>query len=158
MGITGIHAKETDSQSFVKSWSEADGFLVMTINKAGIRFVRLLAKVTNPKDDTSFLSKVSHIQMLLLDEGYEKNVRPFKEAFGGFCDAAKYEPAMKVEDADGQKEIFCKIENDCITGMIILNESNGSLQMVCLNGRFEPEDIEPALSGKEMKGIGVNMK
>jgi hypothetical protein len=149
MGMANVCAQEADAHSFVKSYSKAEGFQVITMNKAGINFTRLLAKVTNPKEDTSFLSKVSSIQLLVLsDEGYEKNIRPFEEAFTQFCGVAQYEQVVQIEDAESQTEIFSKMKEDGIVGLIILNKLNDSLQMVCLTGKFKPEDIESAISGE----------
>jgi hypothetical protein len=157
MGMMGVYAQETDARSFVKRYSKMEGFTGITINKVGIRLTMLLAKISNPKDDVSFLSKVNNVQILTLSaEGYEKNIQSFEEAFAEFCKTAGYEQTMQSEDAESRKEIFCKITEDRIVGLIILNKEADSVGMICIDGRFDPQDIESALSGKVPHIMGSN--
>jgi hypothetical protein len=151
MGIAmSAQAQEMDSRSFVKQYSQKEGFTVTTLNKAALRFVTLLAKVSAPKDDVSFLSNASDIQILELSA--PQHIASLEKEFLGFCETGQYEQLLETEEAGSTERIFCKFQGEGISGFIIWSKQDDSAEMVCLNGRFTPDDMAK-IQSKDRKSI-----
>jgi hypothetical protein len=155
--LTGsMHARTTDSHSFVKQYAQKEGFTVVTLNKTAMKLCIIVAKIENPKEDVSFLTKVDNIQLLTIDDGpqYKTNLEAFNPEFAGFCESGNYEQFMEMEDADQKNQMFCKLQGEDITGFIIRCIDKDDAVMICINGRFGKDDLEEILSNNGKIGGG----
>jgi hypothetical protein len=154
--LTGsVHARTADSRSFVKQYAQKEGYMVVIFNKMAMKLCIIAAKINNPKDDVSFLSKVDDIQVLTMEGAqYKKNAKAFEPEFTGFCELSGYEQFMEVEEANQKNQIFCKLQGEDITGFIIRCVKKDSAEIVCINGRFGKDDLEKILSNKGKIGDG----
>jgi hypothetical protein len=156
---TGImQAQKMDSRSFVKQYSGEEGFRVTMLNRTALKMIVLLAKISAPGEDISFLSAINNIQIIELSASrYERNIDPLEKAFAGFCEAGSYEQVLEKKEFDGTEQIFCRFEKKSITGLIIWSKRNGLVNMVFLNGRFAPKDMAKILSKENKNIIGLKM-
>jgi hypothetical protein len=159
MGIllTGsAHARTTDSRDFVKQYAQKEGFTALTFNKTAMMLIIAVAKISDPKEDVSFLTKVDNIQLLTIDDGpqYKKNLEAFDPEFAGFCESGNYEQFMEMEDANQKNQMFCKLQGEEITGFIIRCIDKDDAVMICINGRFGKDDLKEILSNNGKIGNG----
>ena len=155
---TGImQAQETNSRSFVKQYSGKEGFRATTLDRVAIKMTSLLAKISAPKDEVSFLSNINTIQILELSVlQYKKHILPLENAFAEFCKTGHYEKLLETEKSGGMEQIFCRFEEDDITELIVWSKQKNSAEIVCLSGSFTQENIKKVLSKENKHIIGLN--
>jgi hypothetical protein len=156
MGIA-IGAQAQDSHSFVKQYSQQDGFTVVTLNKATMRLATLLARVSNPKDDVSILHNVDNVQILTTSSLAEDRFATFENELEQFCATGHYDLILESEANGGTDRLFCKFTDDSISGFVIWSKKDRVGSMVCLNGRFTEENMKKIMvDGWKNAGLGGN--
>ena len=152
-----LNAKQ-DTKSFVKQYKNQDGFTVVTIGKPAMKLINLFAKMSD-NEASQIISRVNGIQVLAFDKGWDKNRgEAFNNEALAFCDDNQYDELIEMVESGETVKIFCKIEGESITGLIVLNRANNnsSAEMVCLSGKFTFDDLQTITNRNGKNLIGLN--
>ena len=151
--VFALSAQEADTKSFAKQYAKKDGFTVVTISKAAMKLMTLFSK----SDNDDMLSKIDRVQIISAEPRGQGNANSFTNEVLEFCKANLFEEIMEVEDAKEQVKIFCRSDEGKITDFIIWNysQSDASTNLVCVNGKFTPENVSTMVNtrGKGIVGL-----
>lgn len=158
MMLAPMSLNAQDTKSFVKQYKKQHDFTVVTLGKPVMRMLNLFTKKDRMEGDASQILKHTDAVQVLAFEGGRARGEAFNSEVLDFCTANQYEELIEVTEFGETVKIFCKTEEEAITGLIILNGWNRKYfdEMVCIKGRFTNEDLQ-TLAGKNGKQIaGLN--
>jgi hypothetical protein len=150
-----IGAEETGSRSFVKQYSGVEGYSVVTINKAALKILSLVAKAAGgaAEEELALFSRIDGIQVLSCPAKKDR-ADTFEGEILGFCETNGYESILKCEESGEVVHIYCSLKDDAVTGFTIWSRKGGKVNVIFLNGRFTADDIRNVMD-KRGKNLGL---
>jgi hypothetical protein len=153
-------AQAQDTKKFVKQYAGRAQFTVVCINRAAMNMMTLLAKLGVDGDNRKMLAHVKDMQVLSGDYMSKAQVNALQSDVLAFCAEHNYEQLMEIIDATDVVTVWGCTNGATITGFIICDKSKkgASVELVCINGKFTPEDIPSIVSktGKSIASVTIN--
>ena len=132
----GLQAQQ-DVRNFVEQYKRRPDFTVITIGKPLMSIAGMIVKFSDDKDAAEIIKRINTIHVV-----NGEGDKTFANEALAFCSDNKYEELVEVVESGETTKILGKIEGKIISELIFINSSKGgSSVMVCLNGKFDMDDV-----------------
>ena len=142
-----LNAQQHDILAFADQYKKKEGFTVVSLGRATMKILSLIAKSDKSDENGSeFLSKVKSIKIITSDPMPKNRMDDFVNDVVQFCQIGKLEKLIEVDEPDSSVNIYCRLNDDEITELIILNVETNSVDAIFIKGNFSFDDISNAAS------------
>ena len=140
-----VSVQATDTEKFVSQYSGQYGYTVVTLGKPAIRMMLIVSRISgSSSEDVKLMSNTESVRIISLDVNSPKDrIDAFVSNVLQFSGSTGFEKFVTVEELASSVIVFSRLDNDTITGLIILDvdETLKTVDAVFVDGKFSFEDV-----------------
>jgi hypothetical protein len=146
---TALGQKDPVSATFDK-YSGKDGYTIVNITG---EMLRMMAQIEEDRRDTTFLSKLNELKILVREKCSDQPVVNFRSEIYDKLDKSAYKEMMTVKEDDEDVAILVKESGGRISEFLIIVGGNKDNVLIQGKGNLLLNEIAKMTGGCHMKGL-----